>query len=282
MSKQKIYYSFFGLLLCAGGVLAGILWFDLYQKTTAVTFLNIGQGDAILISQGSNQILIDGGRTGKDLLSRLGRHMPFWDRTVEVVIATHPDADHIGGFASLAATYDIEHFLYTGAESKTEMYTLLKRALERNQVDVLKIFRGGNIQLPQLGNMYIEYPLTPLPEEMAETNAGSIVARFSYGSTEMLFTGDLPHEERLLSQSAHADILKVAHHGSRYSTSALFLDQIKPTEAVISVGKNSYGHPSPDVLARLEERNIIVRRTDKDGDVEYRCTQALGKCIFVP
>lgn len=281
MSERKIYLSFSALLLTAALLTIFLFWLQSYQETTTVTFLSVGEGDAILISQGANQILIDGGRSGKDLLARVGRHIPFWDRTVETVIATHPDADHIGGFAALLSTYDVRRFLSTGAESDTETSALLKKALSESRTETLKIFRGGNIRFPYGGELAIEYPLTSLPSEMEETNAGSIVSRFTFGATQILLTGDLPSEEAVLPDIRPADILKVAHHGSKYSTSAAFLDLVHPQEAVISVGKNSYGHPSPDVLERLMERGIAVRRTDTQGDIRYRCTRELARCILV-
>lgn len=280
MSRRKIYFSFAALILLAVFFAAFIFWWRQYQTITTITFLDVGEGDAILISQGSNQILIDGGRRGKDLLARVGRRMPFWDRTVEVVIATHPDADHIGGFAALLSAYDVQTFLYTGAESDTETFSLLKKVIAERNVKTLKIFRGGSIKFPRGGELVIEYPLSPLPAEVKETNNGSIVSRFTYGETETLFTGDLPSEETALSDTQPADILKVAHHGSKYSTSAAFLDLLKPKEAVISVGKNSYGHPSPDVLERLKERGIVIKRTDTEGDVSYRCTLELARCVL--
>lgn len=281
MSKQKIYLSVLTLFGAVALLAVFLFWLQAYQETTEVIFLSVGEGDAILISQGSNQILIDGGRSGKDLLARVGRHIPFWDRTVEVIIATHPDADHIGGFAALLAAYDVRTFLYTGAESDTETSVLLKQSLATQQTQILKTFRGGNIRLPSGGELVIEYPLTPLPTEMKETNSGSIVSRFTFGATQMLFTGDLPSEETVLPDIRPVDILKVAHHGSKYSTSAGFLDLVQPKEAIISVGKNSYGHPSPDVLSRLAERGIALRRTDREGDIRYRCTRELARCTFI-
>jgi competence protein ComEC len=278
MSKRKIYFSFVVLILLTAFIAAFIFWWRAYQTATMVTFFNVGEGDAILISQGSNQILIDGGRSGRELLARVGRQMPFWDHTVETIIATHPDADHIGGFAALLAAYDARTFLYTGAESDTETFQLLKKALAGRGVKMSKIFRGGRIRLPYGGELAIEYPLTPLPAAVRETNTGSIVSRFTYGATEILLTGDLPSEETALSDIQPADILKVAHHGSRYSTSAAFLDILQPQEAVISVGKNSYGHPNPDVLERLRGRGITIRRTDTDGDIRYSCTLELAHC----
>jgi len=282
MSKRILWSSVVILILIAFGVSVGILQLDRYQKETTVTFLTVGEGDALLISQGSNQILIDGGRNSKNLLARLGRHIPFWDRTIETVIVTHPDADHIGGLPALFSAYHVNNFLSTGAESKTDVYTLLKKALETNHTTVSKVFRGSTIQLPNGGLLSIEYPLSVLPEEMTETNKGSIVTRFTYGETSMIFLGDLPSEESFLPGIQHIDILKVSHHGSRYSTSDVFLDQLTPREAVISVGKNSYGHPSPDVLHRLESRNILVHRTDENSDIQYVCTEVQKQCVFVP
>src|SRR3989344_448472 len=279
-SKQKIYLSLLLLLGLSALGAAAIFWLRDYRAATEVVFLNVGEGDAIFISQGSNQLLIDGGRTGRELLARVGRHMPFWDRTIETVIATHPDADHIGGFVSLLSAYRVETFLSTGAESDTETFKLLEAALSRNALSPLRIFRGGSVRFPEGGELDIEYPLTPLPEEMKETNAGSIVARFTYGATSILLTGDLPAEETVLPDIRPADILKVAHHGSRYSTSDAFLDRLQPREAVISVGKNSYGHPNPDVLRRLEEHHTLIRRTGNGWDIRSLCTAALGRCVF--
>lgn len=281
MSKQKIFLSFLALTLLVVLLAVFIFWLEKYEKTTMVTFLDVGEGDAILISQGQNQILIDGGRSGKELLAHMGRHMPFWDRRVEIIIATHPDADHIGGFVGLLGAYRVGQFLYTGAQSKTETFTLLQKALTTSTLEPQKIFRGSSIKLPRGGELAIEYPLSALPTETAETNTGSIVSRFTYGVTEILFTGDLPNEETVLPEIRTADILKVAHHGSRYSTSVTFLDRLQPKEAIISVGKNTYGHPSPDVIRRLRERDIIVHQTDREGDIRYRCTEELSRCVFV-
>ncbi len=253
------------------------------EKETTVTFLNVGQGDAILIAQGRNQVLIDGGRTGKELLARLGRNIPFWDRTIEVVIATHPDADHIGGLPGLLRSYRVEQMLMTGAESETEIFWLLRWSLKQYvQQEPIKIFRGTKITFPAGGELLVEYPLNPLPKETADANSGSIVARFTYGETSFLLTGDLPHEETVLPDETVATVLKVAHHGSRYSTSEAFLERIQPREAVISVGENNYGHPAPEVLERLERFGTVLYRTDQKGDVRYQCTPVLNGCQQVP
>ena len=271
-------------LLCLTLASGWFLWRLLQlEKGTTVTFLNVGQGDAILIAQGRNQVLIDGGRTGKELLARLGRNIPFWDRTIEVVIATHPDADHIGGFPGLLRSYRVEQVLTTGAESETEIFWLFQWSIKQYvQHEALKIFRGTKITFPAGGELLVEYPLNPLPKETADANSGSIVSRFTYGETSFLLTGDLPHEETVLPDETVATVLKVAHHGSRYSTSEAFLERIRPKEAVISVGENNYGHPAPEVLERLERFGTAVYQTDQRGDIQYRCTPALNGCQQVP
>ncbi len=276
----KLLLLSLAVIALMGGLL---LWhLSLLSKQAEVLFLNVGQGDAILIIDGSHQILIDGGRSGRELLARIGRHVPFWDRQIELVIATHPDADHIGGFPALLRTYRVLQVMTTGAESETETSRLFQEAIrERTGGPPLQVFRGTEVQLPSGGVLRIEYPLAPIngvtPD--GDTNEGSIVSRFTYGETSFLFTGDLPREERVLVDEAPVTVLKVAHHGSKHSSSATFLNQIRPKEAVVSVGENSYGHPDPGVLGRLEALGAIIRRTDQVGDVVYRCTD-LKQCVF--
>lgn len=266
-------------LVALGG--AFLVWqLDQENRRTKVIFLNVGQGDAILISQGKNQVLIDGGRTSKELLARLGRHLPFWDRKIEVVIATHPDADHIGGLPGLLRTYQVERVLTTGAESETEISWLFQWSIEKyTHHEALPIFKGTKIDFPAGGELLIEYPHTSLPKETADSNSGSIVARFTYGATSFLLTGDLPHEETALPDETPVTVLKAAHHGSKYSSSEAFLGRIRPTEAVLSVGENNYGHPAPEVLERLGRLGITTHRTDREGDIRYECFSE--QCVFV-
>ncbi len=244
------------------------------SDVTEITFLDVGEGDAILISQGAHQILIDGGRDGRDLLYRLGRHVPFWDRRIEVVIATHPDADHIGGLVTLMRTYRIGQVLTTGAESDTDISRLFRKAADQSAPDRQeKIFRGAIIRLPRGGEIVAEYPLAPVEGMPENTNASSLVLRFTYGETSFLLTGDLPQEEAALPGEQPVTVLKVSHHGSKYSTSDAFLDLVQPKEAVISVGENKYGHPGVEVLERLARRGTAIYRTDLDGDVTYTCRE---------
>lgn len=276
---KLLLLGLFGLVLMG----ALLLWhLRIIEKRTEIVFLNVGQGDAILISQGKHQVLIDGGRSSKELLGRLGRHVPFWDRKIEVVMATHPDADHIGGLPALLRTYRVDQVLTTGAESETETSRLFQEAVAKAiGHQPTPVFRGAKITFPQGGELVVEYPRQPIAGSIpdTDTNKGSIVARFTYGETSFLLTGDLPREETVLPDEAPVTVLKAAHHGSKYSTSEAFLRLVQPKEAVISVGKNSYGHPAPDVLGRLRALGSTIHRTDEEGDVRYRCFEQ-KQCVY--
>ncbi len=267
-----------------GGVLSIMLifffWQEKKQDTFEVVFLNVGQGDAILIQDGEKQVLIDGGRDGLELLSRLGRYVPFWDRTIEVVIATHPDSDHIGGLPSVLRNYQVESVMTNGQTSDTETSQLFETLVNEKVKNRLTVADGSEIVFSEGVKLRFLYPLLPIPRDSPiETNEGSLVARLDYFDTSFLFTGDLPKEEYALQDIQPVDILKVAHHGSRYSTSDTFLDKLKPKEAVISVGENNYGHPHPDVLMNLKERGIRQYRTDEEGDIFYRCSKETRSCV---
>lgn len=277
--------TFFTLLVLGVvtlGLFLGLVRYN--DQQIKVVFLSVGQGDAILIQSGRQQILIDGGREGATLLGALGRELPFYDRTIDVVIATHPDADHIGGFSTLLDRYTVGQFIETGALeiNDTPDSALLRRALERTKTPrVVPGVAGTTLDLAPTGRLTLVYPRTLPLAPGTETNEGSIVARFDFGETSFLLTGDLPHEETVLSEIAPVDVLKVAHHGSRSSTSDAWLDVVEPKEAVISVGKNAYGHPTPEVLERLAQRGIKVRRTDQSGSVTYQCSQANRHCLHI-
>lgn len=245
-----------------------------FQDQTKIVFLDVGQGDAILIEQGSFQVLIDSGRDGKQLLSELGRYVPFWDRQIEVIIPTHPDADHIGGFHDLFGAYQVQSVLWTGATSDTDFWRRFEADMKTDIPDNRRFIavRGERLRFPYGGELTLEYPRRSLTvNPPAETNEGSIVSRFVYGETSFLLTGDLPSEERFLPEEPPVTVLKAGHHGSKYSTSNAFLGMVQPKEAVISVGENTYGHPSKEALDRLKIFGVKILRTDELGSIEYDC-----------
>ncbi|MEI6650143.1 MAG: MBL fold metallo-hydrolase [Candidatus Moraniibacteriota bacterium] len=278
---RSLLFRIFFLALFGTAVIGGVFAYQAWTngRETKIVFLDVGQGDAILISQGSNQILIDGGRSGKTLLSAVARHIPFWDRTIEAVITTHPDADHIGGIPDLATMYRVPDYLSTGAASSSQVFELLKKSLGNpGLTTTIDTRRQLSITFPRGGTLRVLYPDTV--SDSGASNEGSIVSRFSFGETDFLLTGDLPDEEKFLPNIGEAEVLKVSHHGSKYATSQAFLDLVRPKEAVISVGQNSYGHPDAGVIARLTDAGAIIRRTDRDGDIVYRCISEATGCTF--
>lgn len=285
MKKTSLVLISISLTLLTGFFATLSFWQQEQLKSTSIVFLNVGQGDAILIQQGRTQILIDSGKDGRQLLAELGRYVPFWDRHIEIIIPTHPDADHIGGFAQIADAYSVGRVLWTGLESDTDVFRKFQQTFqgmvpgERFQ----KMASGSKFTLPQGGTIEVLYPhqtFTGMAKD-EDTNATSIVLRFQYGETSFLLTGDLPNEELVLPDVVPVTVLKAAHHGSRYSTSDTFLSLTKPQEVVISVGKNSYGHPTKEVLTRIQNMGAKILRTDQEGSIEYRCVHLEQKCQYV-
>jgi len=272
-SNYKMY-SIFAFTLTV------LLFYFSYQifvelKPLQVVFLDVGQGDSILIQKGTKQILIDGGPSGKTELAKLGNYLPYFDREIELVIATHPDRDHIGGLVDVARNYKIGKVIATGAEKDTAIFKEWKDLLAFNKIETLEAMRKDEISFGG-AILKIVSPDSPVDFAAGDANNKSIVARLDCENNSFLFTGDIesPAEKEILAsgENIDADFLKVAHHGSKYSTSAEFLDAANPNEAVISVGAdNSYGHPTEAVLDALEKRNVRIFRTDENGDIEYRC-----------
>ncbi len=280
MRNRKFY-------LMALAVLAALFLYLSYQifvelKPLQVVFLDVGQGDSILIQKGTRQILIDGGPSGKVEMAKLGKYLPYFDREIEVVIATHPDKDHIAGLVEAARNYKIGKVLTTAAGKDTQVYKEWKNILDYNKIETLEALRGDRISFDG-AEIKILSPQTSVDPAIGEANNESVVARLDYRENSFLFTGDIesPAENEILAsgENIDVDVLKVAHHGSKYSTTDAFLDKVTPKDAVISVGKNnSYGHPTEVVLEALKKRGANIFRTDERGDIIYKCKAQNEKC----
>ena len=274
MTRRKLVYSLLLLLFLFGVIFSSVIYFEKNQKLKVI-FLDVGQGDSILIERGSTQILIDGGPDGQAVLEKLGKYIPFWDRQIEAVIATHPDQDHIDGLISVMEKYEVMELIDNGVSSESQIYKKFKETIQERNISELEGKIGMKLKIGEGAELDVLYPDGNQPKDSPkDTNASSIVARLSYGENTFLFTGDLPFEgEDLLFRSGanlKSKVLKVAHHGSKYATSEDFLSALEPEEAVISVGKNNrYGHPNQETLDRISARGVNIRRTDEEGDVEY-------------
>ncbi len=239
-----------------------------------VAFLDIGQGDSIFIdAPNGNQILLDGGR-GRQVLEALAAEMPFYDRSLDLVIASHPDADHIGGLTDVFENYEVTGFLEPGVPADTGVYERLQSDVAAEGAQTMLAERGMRIVLDDLHGVYLTILFPDRDPSGMETNEASIIAKLTYGEIDFLLTGDSPAKiEKYLTgvdgAMLQAEVLKAGHHGSKTSTSDAFLGAVAPEYAVISVGKNSYGHPSPEVLDRLEAAKIKTFRTDELGTILF-------------
>jgi len=283
MRNRKIFFS----IICALFALAAILSVIVFQNKNnelSVVFFDVGQGDAILISQGSQQVLIDGGKDGKLLLEKLGRYIPFWDRNIETIIETHPDQDHIGGLIEVLQTYNVGNVLETKMQNDSQTFKKLEGLIEENKIEIIEAKKDVTIRFSNGAELQVLYPFESILDiDGKDTNIYSVVSKLIIGENKFLFTGDLPttQEDELSVNNidVRADFLKVAHHGSKYATGDAFLDKVRPIEAIISVGKNnSYGHPNQEVLQRLLAHKINILRTDEKGDIQYNCQSQQGKC----
>jgi competence protein ComEC len=247
-----------------------------------VAFLDVGQGDAIFIeAPNGNQMLIDGGPS-KAVLRELSKVMPFYDRSIDVVLATHADQDHVGGLPDVLQKYKTDIFLESGVPGDSSSYKELEKMLEEDNSGIKKILarKGMMVDLGDGATLEILFPVTVF--DGMETNNASIVARLVYGENEFLFTGDAPtnienylaFQEDLkssYSNSLQSDVLKVAHHGSKNSDSEEFVSVVSAEYAVISVGKdNKYGHPNKEVLDTLNNFGAKIIRTDESGRIIFK------------
>jgi competence protein ComEC len=261
--------------LCIIAILVVIVSVTIPDKNLHIDFLNVGQGDAILIRQGNQQVLIDGGPNSQAINLNLGKYMPFWDRVIELVVLTHPDADHLTGLVDVIQKYRVAQVLYPDFSSDTSVYQEWMALLHDRRV---KSIAGQANQYIDLGNgisLNVLNPSIPAAFETSSDDNG-IVLRLDDGVVSFLFTGDISAlgEFTLISKRADlaSSVLKVAHHGSSGSTTEELLNAVKPQIAVISVGENNrYNHPSDETLKRLNdcvgEGNVY--RTDEDGTVEF-------------
>jgi len=281
MQNRKIIYGILGALLVIVLILGFIIHF-LNQNNLQVVFFNVGQGDSILISSGVNQTLIDGGKSGKILLEKLGKYIPFWDRKIEVVISTHPDSDHIGGLVDVFKNYKVQTVIRTNTESESQIFAALNSVIKKEDSEVVEAKFGDVINFSDDVKMKIIFPFSSTLQKVQNTNETSVVAKLNFGKTNFLFTGDLPveQESEILNRGINIEsqVLKIGHHGSKYSSSQEFLQKVNPTDTIISVGQNSYGHPNPEALERIRIIGAKILRTDQVGDIEYDCKIETGNC----
>lgn len=239
-----------------------------------VSFLDVGQGDAILIETPDGyEMLVDGGRDAT-VLSELTKERSFFDKEIDIVVATHPDLDHVAGLVDVLERYTVSTILMTSNEGESDAAKAFTEAVSTEGAEIILADAGQVIQLGASTTIQVFAPTGD--ESRRESNAASIVLRVVYGNTSFMLTGDalLEIENYLVKtygSQLDSDVLKLGHHGSKTSTSDLWLDTVTPDFAVVSAGiDNSYGHPHQDVMQRVFKRNIQTSHTGTDGTVVFQ------------
>jgi competence protein ComEC len=285
------------IIALLGVSMAAIIYLKWPDGNTHIIFCDVGQGDAVLITQGFTQVLIDSG-PNDSVLTCLNHFVPFWDHQIELAVTTHAHLDHIGGFSAVLDRYSVRAFLTSNWGMSTDYFLEYWRKIHAQQLEqrtiVIEPVLGGSISLSSLDfkilfprgdsgsekifeeamtEQYLSDILRGKKEDEDEINSASIGLFLRVGTTTILLTGDLgtPEEIALLSQGLikDTDILKVGHHGSKTSSSLPFLLQVRPEIAVISCGKkNTFGHPNGEVIDNLSQVGSLIWRTDEKGSLE--------------
>ena len=254
-------------------VLDVLIWrlvlFPERHKDLELYFLDVGQGDSQLILSDGVKVLIDGGRPNGQALSALAEILPATDRYLDLIVMTHPQLDHYGGLIEVAKNYQIGVFLNNGHQGEYAAYFDLEKILKEKNITTITLGEGDRIKYRDA----VLSVLNPSPRTLKskDLNDTSVVLMLEKSGLKALYTGDIgakTEQELAKKYDLDAHILKVSHHGSRFSSDIGFLKEVSPVMATIGVGKNSYGHPTPQTLARLASIGSTVARTDKEGTIK--------------
>lgn len=304
---DKILGKIGRVLIAAALGLSGLFiwqWGRVYDGKLHLVFCDVGQGDAILIRENTLEVLIDGG-PDKNVLSCLSENMPFWDREIEVVVLTHPEADHLSGLIPVIERYRVGYFISSPVGNSSAGFAKLQDLIEEKGVPVKNLYSGGTVSFDGLKLISLwpekswlmaklESSRTGLVDKARPFSEGkavlgietttnlndfSLVFHLKYGRFDALLTGDA--DERVqdeimeTAQIEPVEIFKVPHHGSKTGMIDEFLERASPDLAVISVGKNRWGHPTEEILEKLRnfdppagEAGIKILRTDQEGEIE--------------
>lgn len=277
--KMKMFFHEYGKVCLVGisfsiSLISVIFLISLLQPAKLkVSFLDIGQGDAILIQTPSgHEMLIDGGPSNV-VLARMSEQMNYFERDLDVVIATHGDADHVTGLIPVIEKYDVKRVVRSPIKSKTGVFEDLEARIEREGADVRIGKRGDEIDFGDGVIAYVLYPNDKISSS-ADTNDASVSVVIRYGEHSFLLSGDLTskYEAQLIGDKLpkHVTVHKAGHHGSKTSSGEHLLTYIKPEYSVISAGKeNKYGHPNPEAIARLEKYAKEILSTIDRGTITF-------------
>jgi competence protein ComEC len=252
------------IILVSMVIVLGMFWWSLRNQEAKLVVCDVGQGDAILFTKKSQQVLVDTGPDNKKVLSCLERYLPFWDKKIEVLILSHSDQDHVGGLRDVLKSYKIENVFNNDELKPLIEQNIYSKKLKQNDIIEYGLIKFEVVNPENLDNF------------INENNDQSIAGILSYKDIDIFLTGDISSEveQRLVWKEIiknPVEILKVSHHGSETASSQELMDTIKPKYGLISVGKgNKFGHPGEEVIKRLKNNNVNIRRTDEEGDLVFK------------
>jgi len=277
----KLRYGFLISGITTGFILLATFFSSLPDGKLHIVFCNVGQGDGAYIRfPDGRDMVVDGGPNNK-IIECLSRHMPFWDREINLVLATHPQQDHIGGLPEVLRRYQVDYVVRSNVSATSQIYKEFLGVINEKKIPQKFASSGEHIAIGPT-SLSLLWPSQPqvakaagnvLGASIGDLNDYSLVFWLRYGSFDAIFTGDADtriedgYRGMKLSDDG-VEVLKVPHHGSKTGMSEAFVEWIKPKLAVISVGKNSYGHPAQEILSLLANKGVRVLRTDQEGDVE--------------
>jgi competence protein ComEC len=275
--KKIVFISLLCLISLIGLIVHDMVRFN--DGKLHIIFCNIGQGDAIFIrTPAKKNILVDGG-PDRSVLDCLGRHMPFWERTIDLMVLTHPHQDHLVGLYYALQQYSVLSFDTERLGNNTTSFTSLLEKIHGSAIplhyryagDSLKIGDGVSFTVlsPSIGYLQETSPNGSVGER---AEFASLVMKVSFGSFDVILTGDsqanILHRVLRKNDQNHLEVIQVPHHGSKTGFDKDMIRSLRPDMAIISVGKNIYGHPNKDLINYFEQSNVRVFRTDIRGDIE--------------
>ncbi len=266
MNKKDLIIIILILLISLDFLVWRVIFKTHLVSNNEIYFLDVGQGDSEFLNfKDGIQILIDAGR-GNKILKELSLLLPFYDKYIDLVIVSHPEIDHYGGVVNLLEYFKIGAFIFNGKIPLNSKFESLIEKLKARQIPIITLAKSDKILIGNQAELLVLSP--DLQESYPSLNDYSLVLELVVGKVKSLFTGDISSvvEKKLIKDyGLNLDILKVAHHGSRYSSSQEFLQKTTPKISIIEVGENSYGHPHPEVIKRLARVGSRVYTTTQGG-----------------
>jgi competence protein ComEC len=246
--------------------------FGFKRQGLDVYFFNVGQGDATMFYTTTREVILVDGGPDMSVLYELGKSLPFYERTIDLMILTHPDSDHLNGLLDVLERYQVKRIMYTDIIDNLDTYKIFKDSIAFEGAEIIIVKGGENFYFGEL-EVNVLYPMQSMQgKSFIDTNESSIALRLSYDSIDFLLTGDLPQEQEIdlikNNQIVESEVMKAGHHGSKTSSAVEFLHAVNPQYAVISAGiANHYGHPHYRVLKNFENIGAHILRTDEEGTI---------------